>query len=127
MNRGLRTHSVPRIDTPPVRVRAYLKLEASTVPSAGESFIADAIKTAFNIQRVTYNATGDITLRFNNPMPDENYLVFATCKQAGGVEHLVNVHQSDANRTHELRLFIASAAGGGAVNSADEVHVVIFA
>lgn len=126
MNVGLLAHSARRLDVPTLRLRCALKLVQSSNPSAGTAYGSATFRYAYNIERVTYNAAGDVTITFGEGMPSNNYIVQGCAKQAGGIEYVVNVHQSDAGLANSVRLIITSAAGGGA-NNVDELHVLVFA
>lgn len=135
MNNGILGFPSQQTDFGPLALRAALKLlgtgdtvdrlAGSPGQTAGFSYGQSAIKLAYNIQRVVYNATGDYTVHFITPMPSAHFVVLGCAKQAGGIEQVVNVHQSDTGVTDRVRLTCNTAAGGGAAN--EEIHVIIFA
>ena len=122
MNKGLRSWPRPQNVA---KIRAMLKLDATSVPGAGAPFPSSAIKNAYNILKVIFNGTGDYTVHFGRPMDTAHFIVQGCALEAGGFEWLVNVDSSDPGRNDRVILRVVSGAGGGLNNAL--IYVVIFA
>jgi hypothetical protein len=136
MNSGVLGFPAQRADLGPLMVRAAFKLNLAgdTVnaasgagPSATFKFAASAVKFSYNIDRIVYNATGDVTVSFINPMPDAHFLVLATAQVvSAGSTQLVSIHESDTGVNTQKRLISRRASDSTAQNS-PELHVIFLA
>lgn len=98
-------------------VRALLVLDASTPPSAGLAYSRQYLLASHNIERVIYNATGDFTVYFIEPMPSVYFATHGTAKQSGSTEYIVTVDTSDSEMANQKRISV-NTTGGTATNVA---------
>ncbi len=113
-------------------LRAALLLDATALtvdgvgPTAGQHYGQAGVRSAANIARVLYNGTGDFTVFFQDPMPDNRFMVVATCRDAGATPHLITVSGSDTALTDRKRFSVVTRSGGAAANLT-ELHLLFYA
>lgn len=77
-------------------------------PTSGSAVIA----ASFNVSSVTYNATGAWTVNFTNSMPDANYAVASTSKQAGSGGSIMVIDQTVAPTASACKLNLYNTVSG---------------
>lgn len=133
MNGGLLGFPAQRADLGPAGiVRAALKLVGTSVtvdglgPTAGMKYPDSALKLAYNIEKVVYNAAGDFTVHFTNPMPSEHFIVIGMGNSTGGTDYpIVAVDPSDTGVADRKR--IQTADQGGTEQNYAQVHLLFLA
>ena len=110
---------------PSVGLRAFLKLEGTSVPSgAGDPFAVTALKGSYNIKKVVWSATGQFTVHFEQPMPDSHFVVSGMVKE-GASHGLMEVHTSDLGLNDRKQFRTINLSGTN--TNFSEVHILFFA